>query len=260
MQFFSHPLPSITALPITLSSSQLDLPSHPPTINNQHMAAHVTTRFTGQIHSRPLEIFRTSPLQHRRRKEGITLASMLPLTVHTAVQLRKERMNERNELTLPAGILSLILLNRPSSFNSASFISVSIYPGAIALTVIPSLVHSFAKLLVSCPTAPLLAAYAGTVSPPWNVRREAKLITDPFRSVTGCGSRPNMCAPTSRHSVKTVLRLTCITSAKSESGNKWEGCRRWMPAQFTRMRMVWLSERMRGISWETSVGEERSAL
>jgi hypothetical protein len=38
---------------------------------------------------------------------------------------------------LPAGILSLILLNLASSFSNAVFISVSIYPGAIALTVTP---------------------------------------------------------------------------------------------------------------------------
>lgn len=61
-------------------------------------------------------------------------------------------------LTLPAGILALILASLSLSFNSAVFISVSIYPGAMAFTVIPLDVHSLAKLLVSCPTAPFEAA------------------------------------------------------------------------------------------------------
>lgn len=163
-------------------------------------------------------------------------------------------------LTLPAGILALILANRASSFNSAVFISVSIYPGAIALTVTPLAVHSFAKLLVSCATAPLDAAYAGTVSPPWKVSSDAKLTMDPRRPVTGDGSSCSMCAPKSRHSEKTALRLTCMTSLKSASGNWSHGCRRWMPAQLMRMRIWWPSARILGASWATEEGELRSAV
>jgi hypothetical protein len=167
---------------------------------------------------------------------------------------------EVEELTLPAGILALILANLSLSFNKAVFISVSIYPGAIALTVIPLPVHSFAKLLVSCPTAPLDAAYAGTVMPPWNVSSDAKLMMDPRRPVTGEGSSPSMCAPKSRHSEKTVLRLTCMTSAKSASGKDSQGWRRWMPAQLIRMRTWCPSPRILGASWATEAGELRSAV
>lgn len=160
----------------------------------------------------------------------------------------------------PAGILALILASLSGSLTIAVFISVSMYPGAIALTVIPLLVHSFAKLFVSCPTAPLDAAYAGTVRPPWNVSSEAKLMMLPFRPVTGDGSRPSMCAPTSRQMVKTVLRLTWITSLKSESGNFSQGCRRWIPAQLIKMRIWWPSARILGTSLATSSAEDRSAV
>ncbi len=44
--------------------------------------------------------------------------------------------------------------------------SVAMYPGAIPFTWTFSLLHSFARAFVSCPSAPLAAAYAGTVSPP----------------------------------------------------------------------------------------------
>ena len=40
------------------------------------------------------------------------------------------------------------------------------YPAAIAFTLIPGGAHSSAKLLVSCPTPPLLAAYGSTRRPP----------------------------------------------------------------------------------------------
>ncbi len=72
-------------------------------------------------------------------------------------------------------------------------------------------VHSLAKLLVSCATAPLDAAYAGTVSPPWKDSSDAKLTMLPRRPVADAGGRSSMCAPASRHSVNTALRLTWRT-------------------------------------------------
>ena len=44
--------------------------------------------------------------------------------------------------------------------------SVAMYPGAIPFTCTFSLLHSLLSALVSCPSAPLAAAYAGTVNPP----------------------------------------------------------------------------------------------
>lgn len=45
--------------------------------------------------------------------------------------------------------------------------SVAMYPGQIPLTWTFSLLHSLLRALVSCPSAPLAAAYAGTVNPPY---------------------------------------------------------------------------------------------
>lgn len=104
-----------------------------------------------------------------------------------------------------------MLASRSGLFSSAVFMSVSMYPGAMALTVMPFDVHSFAKLFVTWPTAPLEAAYAGTVRPPWKVSSEAKLMMLPRRPVAGDGSRWSMCAPKSRQRVKTALRFTCMT-------------------------------------------------
>jgi hypothetical protein len=71
--------------------------------------------------------------------------------------------------------------------------------------------YSFDKALVSCATAPLDAAYAGTVRPPWNESRLAKLMMLPRRPVEGEGESVSMCAPTSRQRANTVLRFTWIT-------------------------------------------------
>lgn len=86
--------------------------------------------------------------------------SVCPLTYPPALPAKNTTGPLKSPGTphLPAGILSLILLNRPSSLSSAVFISVSTYPGATAFTVTPLAVHSFAKDLVSWATAPLEAA------------------------------------------------------------------------------------------------------
>ena len=47
--------------------------------------------------------------------------------------------------------------------------SVAMYPGAIPFTWTFSLLHSLLSAFVSCPSAPLADAYAGTVSPPCQV-------------------------------------------------------------------------------------------
>jgi hypothetical protein len=74
-----------------------------------------------------------------------------------------------------------MLVFRLSSLIKAVFMSVAMYPGAIALTLIPLATHSFDRALVSWPTPPLDAAYAGTVMPPWKVRSEATLMMEPRR-------------------------------------------------------------------------------
>ena len=59
---------------------------------------------------------------------------------------------------LPAGILPKMLCARSASSINAVFISVAMYPGAIALTEMPFPAHSFDRALVSCETPPLEAA------------------------------------------------------------------------------------------------------
>lgn len=46
--------------------------------------------------------------------------------------------------------------------------SVAMYPGAMAFTLIPCLAHSLAMALVSVATAPFDAEYDGTKRPPYN--------------------------------------------------------------------------------------------
>jgi hypothetical protein len=161
---------------------------------------------------------------------------------------------------LPAGILSRILFALASSFISAVFISVAIYPGAIAFTLIPLFAHSLLSAFVNWPTPPLLAAYAGTVMPPWNVRSDATLMMEPRRLRGRSGAQESMCAPTSRHSVKTDVRLTWSTAAQSSSGNSCAGCRFWMPPQLSRMWILWPSFRIEGTSADTEAGDDRSAV
>jgi len=85
------------------------------------------------------------------------------------------------------------------------------------------------------------------------------LMMLPRRPVGSAGD-DSMCAPTSRHMVKTVERFTWSTVDQSDMGNSWGACRFWIPAQLSRMLMRWLSERMRGTREETESGEERSAV
>jgi hypothetical protein len=121
--------------------------------------------------------------------------ALAPLLNHTTTPLKSSGEPHR-----PAGILLSMLSARFSSAINAcarsvhmhctcisevkgiesererrhtSFISVAIYPGAIALTFIPFAAHSLDSAFVSCPTPPFEAAYAGTVIPPWKVRSEA---------------------------------------------------------------------------------------
>lgn len=85
--------------------------------------------------------------------------------------------------------------------------------------------------------------------PPWYESREPMLMIDPD------APRASRYAPNSRHRVNTADRFTCrtfpqseiqiiiffiiyireLTSSQSWSGNASLGCRRWMPAQFSRI-------------------------
>lgn len=135
--------------------------------------------------------------------------------------------------------------NRKSN-QKDTHISVAMYPGQMPFTCTLCWLHSLASDFVSCPRAPLAAAYAGTVIPPWKVRREHILMILPrFRGT--------MCWPAAWARIQHALRLTVITyrrkvqlvraekrslgalaSSQSFSGKSTEGLRRWMPAQLTK--------------------------
>jgi hypothetical protein len=59
---------------------------------------------------------------------------------------------------LPAGIRANMLFARSSSLIKAAFISVAMYPGAIALTLMPLLAHSLLNAFVNWATPPFEAA------------------------------------------------------------------------------------------------------
>ena len=94
--------------------------------------------------------------------------------------------------------------------------SVAMYPGATALTLTPLPDHSLQSALVSWATPPLLAAYAGTVSPPWKLRSDARLMILP-------SPRSSMGRPKSWQSWKTERRLTAMTSSQASSGKSTAG-------------------------------------
>ena len=114
-----------------------------------------------------------------------------------------------------------------SGSSSAVFISVAMYPGARALTLIPFSAHSLHSALVSWATPPLDAAYAGTVYPPKNESIDAMLIIFPFppcfRNVF----------PASWHSANTLLRFTLMTKSHSDSGKSSLGYLFCTPAPLT---------------------------
>lgn len=85
------------------------------------------------------------------------------------------------------------------------------------------------------------------------------LIIDPRRPAES-GSFESICAPTSRHMVKTVVRLTCRTSSQSFDGNLSDGCLRCMPAQLRRMVILWPSARILGRMPATDSCDARSAV
>lgn len=58
----------------------------------------------------------------------------------------------------PAGIRAIIPALRLASLIKATFMSVSMYPGAMALTLMPLETHSLDKALVNWPMPPLEAA------------------------------------------------------------------------------------------------------
>ncbi|KAL7358042.1 hypothetical protein ACKS0A_01954 [Histoplasma ohiense] len=113
---------------------------------------------------------------------------------------------------LPAGIRARMALFLSGLSINSVFISVLIYPGAMALTEMPLDIHSFDRALVSWATPPFDAAYAGTVMPPWNERRDATLMMVPLRPDWKlAASRDRRYAPNSRHNVKTDVKLTWRT-------------------------------------------------
>src|SRR2546423_1771423 len=107
----------------------------------------------------------------------------------------------------------------------------------MGLTLIPFHAHWLLNAWVSCATTPLEAAYAGTLIPPWNVRREAILMIRPRLPWLGSGLERRY-APKSRHNVNTVVMLTWTTLFQSSSGNSSGAWRFWMPAQVRRISIL----------------------
>lgn len=172
------------------------LSSHPASINGEYCPTDICASLTGQKYNNLIQP---------------KLALRLP-SIQDSSSKKKGKLTPLKSSAfphLPAGILSLILLSLFSSLSKASFISVAMYPGAIALTVIPFAAHSLLKALVSWVTAPFDAAYAGTVRPPWKDRRDPKLIIVPFRVCLE--EVESICAPTSRQIVNVAFRFTCKT-------------------------------------------------
>lgn len=79
----------------------------------------------------------------------------------------------------PSGVRSTIARLRDGSSRSDFVNSVSIHPGAIALTRIPSAAQAIASDLVNCTTPPLLALYAGTYPLPIKLNIDATFRTQP---------------------------------------------------------------------------------
>src|SRR6266498_4153699 len=128
----------------------------------------------------------------------------------------------------PAGMRSRMRGSRWASASSGAVFAVFTYPGATALTLIPPAAHSLASALVRPATACLLAAYAATLMPPWNVRTDATLMILPR-------PRSHIGAPKSRHSRKSALNDTANTERQSGCSIARAGPRRMMPALLTRM-------------------------
>lgn len=94
------------------------------------------------------------------------------------------------------------------------------------MTLTPCAAHSFANAFVSCAIPPLLAAYPGTLIPPWKERREAMKTIFP-------APRPNMSRPISRVSTNCAVRFTSKTSSQSWSPWSAAGLRLIVPALLT---------------------------
>lgn len=120
----------------------------------------------------PPSITRSSPLTY----------PLALLARYTAAPLRSSGLPHR-----PAGIRDKMLLCLSSSAISGVFISVSMYPGAIAFTLIPRPAHSLLSALVSWATPPFEAAYAGTLKPPWKERMEPIFMIAPLLPDSGIG-------------------------------------------------------------------------
>ena len=112
----------------------------------------------------------------------------------------------------------LISDRRARRLTDLRVISVSIQPGATALTRIPSEAHSFACDLASWAIAPLLAAYAATLTPPKNESCEPRctMRPSPWRAKRRAAARETANAP---------IRFTSITRRKSSRETSSAGSR-----------------------------------
>lgn len=100
-----------------------------------------------------------APLISYRPIHPPSTTNVSPLTYELALEAKNTTAPSKSSGLphLPAGILSMICLERVGFAMSAEFISVAMYPGAILLTLIPLDAHSLERALVR-PTTPCLAA------------------------------------------------------------------------------------------------------
>ena len=94
--------------------------------------------------------------------------------------------------------------------------------------------HSFASAFVSCPTQPLLAAYQGTVTPPWKESSEAtKMIFPSPRSTAAFAPPPSSRASadseeervtsSTRRVKRNAAVVKCVVASRSQGTLKWTG-------------------------------------
>ncbi len=163
--------------------------THP--IDDEQLAAHVRARLAREEDDGPGEVGGLAP-----PPRGDALADL--------AQARRVR----EELLVP----TFSQLAPPTAKrNLSTYISVLTYPGTTAFTLTPCALHSFASALTSWPTPPFAAAYAGTVSPPWKVRSDAKWMMEPRR-------RGSMCAPAACERRNAALRFVERTWGRVSAG------------------------------------------
>jgi hypothetical protein len=140
------------------------IPMHPNPYTIQHSAIAV-----GKFSlDRQCDVIDTSlpPIYRPIQPPSTTIVS--PLTYPLARDARNTTAPSKSSGLphFPAGIRSRICRDLVGLARRAVFMSVSMYPGAMAFTLMPFDAHSLDSAFVRPATPCLAAAYAGTVRPP----------------------------------------------------------------------------------------------